>query len=63
MSEICEYNPLKDRAAYTDEEGACPNEATVSTSSGAWHLCESCSKLPRFKRFKFHPLRLKENKQ
>ena len=32
----------------------CHNEATVSTTSGHWHLCESCAQLPRFNRYKFH---------
>jgi hypothetical protein len=30
----------------------CPNEATVVVgSTGDWHLCEDCARLPRFKRF------------
>ncbi len=51
---MCEWNPELDQPATRLGEvvTGCPNEATVVVgANGQYHLCESCSKLPRFKRF------------
>lgn len=55
----CEWNPEEDKPAechLTNPEEShigCKNEATIAVgANGQWHLCESCAKLPRFKRFR-----------
>lgn len=52
--EMCEYNPLSKRAAYSgDEPGACESAATVCVGhNGKWHLCFECAALPEFRKFK-----------
>ena len=51
----CEYNPaLRKHSKKPPRDNDCPNDATVSLGElGAWHVCESCSVLPEFKRFTF----------
>lgn len=49
MKYPCEYNPLKKRAAYEKEVHA--QAAWVVGANGQWRLCESCAKLPEFKRY------------
>lgn len=46
----CEYNPRENRAANTGEFHA-QAEWVVGTS-GEWRLCDSCSKLKRFSRYR-----------
>jgi hypothetical protein len=56
--ERCEWNPVLDMAAESPHlDGDCENEATLSVGSGRgfhqnWHLCESCAKRPRFRRYR-----------
>lgn len=51
----CEWNPVYGEPAWGSpfpNAGECPNEATVVLGAEvAWHLCASCAKLPRFRRF------------
>ena len=55
---LCEWNPTTNEAAddFGGEIGhvGCQNEATVSVGKGIhnWHLCEACSALPAFRRFR-----------
>lgn len=54
----CEWNPQLDRPAFNDDEYHAT--AVWSIGNGKWHLCDACSKLPEFKRFrKKEPLRRK----
>lgn len=50
MKDPCEYNPLKKRSAYEDEVHA--QAALIVGADGRWRLCESCAKLPEFKRYR-----------
>lgn len=57
MMERCEWNPTASRGRY-ENEAECSNNATICVGqNGKWHLCESCSKLPVFKRLKKKPLK------
>jgi hypothetical protein len=50
--EHCDWDPERDARAVVDGPG-CKREATVSLGNNPnWHLCEECSRLPRFKRFR-----------
>jgi hypothetical protein len=60
MRELCDFDPKTMEPAIIGRNGrgegvyeGCGNPATVSLGSGRnnWHLCESCSSLPRFRRF------------
>lgn len=56
----CEWNPYAAMAAIRDGDQhiGCQSDATICVGAdGKWHLCESCSLLPRFKRYKKTPLR------
>jgi len=57
----CEWNPEANESAcatydsnnYVENHYGCQNEATIMVgANGQWHLCESCAKLPKFKRFR-----------
>lgn len=55
--EICEWDPERDRPATARLDGSerrgCPNPAVFCVGAdGDWHLCETCSSLPRFSRFR-----------
>lgn len=51
IGSICEWNPKTNDPSTN--EGYCTNPATVCLgANGAWHLCESCSLLPNFNRYK-----------
>lgn len=66
MSATCEWDPDRGQPATTvvlcignlqllpvHKRQGCPNPATVSVGQkGAWHLCDSCAKLPNFKPFR-----------
>ena len=55
--ELCEWNPIYGRAAYSNEPSACQNEATWCVgSNGRWHLCYECAAHPSFRRLKKTPL-------
>ena len=60
MSEACEWNPVTDDYARTDDEPH--GDATLSVGAGMLnlHLCERCASLPRFDRRKKTPLRQRE---
>lgn len=52
-TELCEWDPARERPALDDPRQGCLNEATVCVGrDGLWHLCESCADLPYFKRYK-----------
>lgn len=49
----CEWNPDEDRIALSTDEHHRTTRATVLLGSDqTWHLCQSCSELPRFSRFR-----------
>lgn len=53
---LCEWNPTLNEDAFTNPRPTdCKNQAEVR--AGRHHLCGTCSKLPKFKRFKKWPLR------
>jgi len=61
MIQLCEYNPKHKCPAFDPrDEGDCENQASIRV--GPWHLCQSCSSLPEFTRYKkreplkVHPL-------
>lgn len=60
--ELCEWDPERNQPAEEvkgEWHHGCPNPATWIIGRGMrnWHLCESCSKLPRFKRFRVRQYR------
>jgi hypothetical protein len=58
VRELCEWAPLKNRAANSDEDpDACLHSASVCVGDGRWHLCVACADLAPFRRFKKRPLR------
>ena len=64
MSNPCEWNPTQSIPASSIpvvENGkrvwrnyrGCPNDATLIVGAeGQWRLCQACSELPEFRRFK-----------
>lgn len=55
--EICEWDPEHDRPAVCLPDGTervgCANEAVFCVGAGGdWHLCGTCSSLPRFSKFR-----------
>lgn len=51
MTELCEYNPKHKCAAFDPpQEGDCEMQAVISV--GPWHLCQNCSGLPEFTKYR-----------
>lgn len=58
---LCDWNPKYSVVSGVTSDGACKNPAEISIGRyGIYHLCESCAKLPKFKRFKVrHSLKIR----
>lgn len=61
MIERCEYNPKHKCPAFDPpDDGHCENQAVIRV--GPYHLCQNCSSLPEFTKYrrrdllKAHPL-------
>ncbi len=53
MTDGCEWNPEADRPAYDGDAHHREASAEVIVGSdGKWRLCASCSRLPRFARYR-----------
>lgn len=51
MTERCEWNPKHKCPAFDPpDEGDCEAQAVVRV--GAYHLCQQCSSLPEFSKYK-----------
>lgn len=49
----CEYNPDEHRAVYGHEDHYHEAPAVwIVGAKGQWRLCDSCAKLPEFRRYR-----------